>query len=88
MNASHLSLKEDYEVSCEELDILVEEAWEIDGVLGSRMMGAGFGGCTVSIVENSAVNEFIQRVGENYQKRIGLHADFYVVETGNGAAVL
>ncbi len=88
MNASHLSLKEDYEVSCEELDILVEEAWEIDGVLGSRMMGAGFGGCTVSIVENSAVNEFIQRVGENYQKRTGLHADFYVVETGNGAAVL
>lgn len=88
MNASHLSLKEDYEVSCEELDILVEEAWDIDGVLGSRMMGAGFGGCTVSIVENSAVNEFIQKVGENYEKRTGLHADFYVVETGNGAAVL
>lgn len=88
MNASHLSLKEDYEVSCGELDILVEEAWDIDGVLGSRMMGAGFGGCTVSIVENSAVNEFIQKVGENYEKRTGLHADFYVVETGNGAAVL
>lgn len=88
MNASHLSLKEDYEVSCEELDILVEEAWDIDGVLGSRMMGAGFGGCTVSIVENSAVNEFIQKVGENYEKRTGLRADFYVVETGNGAAVL
>ena len=68
MNASHLSLKEDYEVSCEELDILVEEAWDIDGVLGSRMMGAGFGGCTVSIVENSAVNEFIRKVGENYEQ--------------------
>lgn len=88
MNASHLSLKEDYEVSCEELDILVEEAWDIDGVLGSRMMGAGFGGCTVSIVENCAVNEFIRRVGENYEKRTGLHAEFYVVETGNGASVI
>ena len=65
MNASHLSLKEDYEVSCRELDILVEEAWNIDGVLGSRMMGAGFGGCTVSIVEEDAVNEFITKVGEN-----------------------
>lgn len=88
MNASHLSLKEDYEVSCKELDILVEEAWDIDGVLGSRMMGAGFGGCTVSIVENSAVNDFIQRVGENYKARTGLQAEFYVVETGNGAALL
>ncbi len=88
MNASHLSLKEDYEVSCEELDILVEEAWDIDGVLGSRMMGAGFGGCTVSIVENSAVNEFIRKVGENYEQRTGLRAEFYVVETGNGASVL
>ena len=88
MNASHLSLKEDYEVSCEELDILVEEAWDIDGVLGSRMMGAGCGGCAVSIVENSAVNEFIRKVGENYEQRTGLHAEFYVVETGNGASVL
>ena len=88
MNASHLSLKEDYEVSCEELDILVEEAWDIEGVLGSRMMGAGFGGCTVSIVENSAANEFISRVGQNYEKRTGRRAEFYVVETGNGAAVL
>lgn len=88
MNASHLSLKEDYEVSCEELDILVEEAWNITGVLGSRMMGAGFGGCTVSIVKNSAVNEFISRVGQNYEERTGLRAEFYVVETGNGATVL
>ncbi|MBS6397235.1 MAG: galactokinase [Clostridiales bacterium] len=88
MNASHLSLKEDYEVSCEELDILVEEAWNIDGVIGSRMMGAGFGGCTISIVEDSAVNEFVTRVGRNYKERTGLHAEFYVVETGNGATIL
>lgn len=88
MNASHLSLKEDYEVSCEELDVLVEEAWDIEGVLGSRMMGAGFGGCTVSIVENGSVNDFIRTVGGNYEKRTGHHAEFYVVETGNGATVL
>lgn len=88
MNASHLSLREDYEVSCEELDILVEESWNIDGVLGSRMMGAGFGGCMISIVGNSVVNEFIQKVGTNYEKRTGLHAEFYVVETGNGASAL
>lgn len=88
MNASHLSLKEDYEVSCEELDVLVEEAWNMEGVLGSRMMGAGFGGCTISIVEDSAVSEFIQKVGENYEKRTGKRAEFYVVETGDGAAVL
>lgn len=88
MNASHLSLKEDYEVSCRELDILVEEAWKVDGVLGSRMMGAGFGGCTVSIVKNGAVSEFIQKVGENYEKRTGIKAEFYVVETGDGAKIL
>lgn len=88
MNASHLSLKEDYEVSCEELDILVEEAWGIEGVIGSRMMGAGFGGCTISIVEDSAVSEFICRVGQHYKERTGLQAEFYVVETGNGAAIL
>lgn len=88
MNASHLSLKEDYEVSCEELDILVEEAWNIEGVLGSRMMGAGFGGCTISIVEDRSVSEFIARVGKNYEERTGKHAEFYVVETGDGAAKL
>ena len=88
MNASHLSLKEDYEVSCRELDILVEEAWKVNGVLGSRMMGAGFGGCTVSIVYNSAVSEFIQKVGESYEKRTGIRAEFYVVETGDGAKIL
>ena len=86
MNASHLSLKEDFEVSCEELDILGEEAWEIEGVLGSRMMGAGFGGCTISIVENDAVNEFVSRVGSHYKERTGRTAEFYIMETGNGAS--
>lgn len=88
MDASHLSLKEDFEVSCEELDVLVEEAWKIDGVIGSRMMGAGFGGCTISIVADRAVNEFITQVGHNYRERTGRHAEFYVVETGDGATML
>ena len=76
MNASHISLKEDYEVSCRELDILVEEAWKLEGVLGSRMMGAGFGGCTVSIVENSAVNDFISQVRNELSERDRIETRF------------
>ncbi len=85
MNASHRSLRDNHQVSCEEMDILVEEAQKIEGTLGSRMMGAGYGGCTISIVEESAVEAFIQKVGENYKTRTGRTAEFYVVETGNGA---
>lgn len=88
MNESHRSLKEDYEVCCPELNLLVEEAWKIEGVLGSRMMGAGFGGCTVSIVKDSAVNEFIDKVGTVYKEHTGIQPEFYVVEVGNGATVL
>ena len=84
MNASHVSLRDDYEVSCKELDVLAETAWEIPGVLGSRMTGGGFGGCTVSIVEDGAVENFMKQVGEGYQKRIGYPASFYVVEIGGG----
>ncbi len=84
MNASHVSLRDDYEVTGIELDTLVEEAWKIDGVIGSRMTGAGFGGCTVSIVKDEAVDTFIRQVGEAYEKKIGYKADFYVVEIGNG----
>ena len=85
MNASHVSLRDDYEVTGKELDTLVEAAWEQDGVLGSRMTGAGFGGCTVSIVKERAVDRFISRVGEVYRNVIGYGADFYVVEPGDGA---
>lgn len=88
MNESHISLRDDYEVTGEELDTLVEEAWKIDGVIGSRMTGAGFGGCTVSIVKDEAVNEFIEKVGEAYKERIGYAADFYVVEIGSGPCEL
>ena len=88
MNASHVSLRDDYEVTGRELDTLVEEAWKIPGVIGSRMTGAGFGGCTVSIVENDAVEPFISKVGEAYKKAIGYAADFYVIDVGEGAGVL
>lgn len=84
MNASHVSLRDDYEVTGVELDTLVEEAWKVEGVIGSRMTGAGFGGCTVSIVKDEAVEGFIRNVGEAYQTKIGYAADFYVVEIGDG----
>nr|WP_297873928.1 galactokinase [uncultured Blautia sp.] len=85
MNASHVSLRDDYEVTGKELDTLVEAAWKQEGVVGSRMTGAGFGGCTVSIVKEEAIDEFIKHVGEIYEKEIGYAADFYVVEIGDGS---
>ena len=85
MNESHVSLKNDYEVSCEEIDILVDLAWKIPGVIGSRITGGGFGGCTVSIVKNDAVNTFIEKVGNGYKEQTGNTAEFYVVEVGDGA---
>jgi galactokinase len=84
MIASHNSLRDLYEVTGEELDTLVDEALKIDGVIGSRMTGAGFGGCTVSIVKDGAVDTFIQQVGENYKNKIGYAASFYVSEIGDG----
>jgi galactokinase len=83
--ASHDSLRDLYEVTGEELDIMVEEAKKISGVLGSRMTGAGFGGCTVSLVEDEQVDGFIKNVGENYQKRTNLEPEFYVANVGQGA---
>lgn len=88
MNQSHISLRDDYEVSCEEIDILVDLAWKIDGVIGSRITGGGFGGCTVSIVKNDAVDTFIDQVGAGYKEKTGREAEFYVVEIGDGARVL
>lgn len=88
MNESHVSLRDDYEVTGEELDTLVEAAWKIDGVIGSRMTGADFGGCTVSIVKDEAVDRFIDQVGKTYKETIGYAADFYVVEIGSGPCEL
>ena len=84
MNASHVSLRDDYEVTGIELDTLVETAWQQEGVLGARMTGAGFGGCSVSIVREDCVDAFIENVGRAYKERIGYAADFYVVEIGDG----
>ncbi len=84
MNASHVSLRDDYQVSCDEIDVLVEEAWKVPGVIGSRITGGGFGGCTVSIVKDEAVEEFKEKVGTAYRDRVGKEADFYVVEIGDG----
>jgi len=85
MNQSHDSLRDDYEVTGKELDTLVEEAQKIEGTIGSRMTGAGFGGCTVSIVKEEQVETFIREVGKGYNERTGLKADFYVAEIGDGS---
>ena len=87
MNASHVSLRDDYEVSCEEIDILVNLAWETEGVAGSRITGGGFGGCTVSIVKNDAVDQFVSKIGKAYREKVGKDAEFYVVDIGDGAHV-
>ena len=85
MNASHVSLRDDYEVTGLQLDTLAEEAWKIDGVIGSRMTGGGFGGCTVSLVKDEAIDTFIQQVGANYEAKTGIKPDFYIAEIGDGA---
>ncbi|AZB40970.1 galactokinase [Bacillus sp. FJAT-42376] len=85
MNESHKSLRDDYEVTGKELDAMAEIAWEQPGVTGSRMTGAGFGGCTVSIVQKDAVPSFISGAGAAYEKQTGLIPAFYVVEVGEGA---
>ena len=85
MNKSHISLRDDYEVTGLELDSLVEAAWEEKGTVGSRMTGAGFGGCTVSIVENDYVDSFIKNVGKKYKEKTGLEASFYIGNIGDGA---
>lgn len=85
MNASHVSLRDDYEVTGPELDAMAEEAWKIDGVIGSRMTGGGFGGCTVSLVREDTIDEFIEKVGAGYESRIGIKPDFYIAEIADGA---
>lgn len=84
INQSHVSLRDDYEVTGKELDTIVEAAWEQEGVLGARMTGAGFGGCAIAIVETDKVPAFIENVGKIYQEKIGYQADFYNVTIGDG----
>ena len=85
MNESHISMRDDYEISCPEIDLLVDLAWKTPGVLGSRMTGGGFGGCTVSIVKNDAVEHFVSSLGAAYKESTGHEAEFYVVDIGDGA---
>ena len=88
MNQSHISLRDDYDVSCEEIDILVDLAWQIPGVLGSRITGGGFGGCTVSIVKDESIDTFIETIGKTYLEKVGHEAEFYTVDIGDGASRL
>ncbi len=88
MNASHNSLRYDYEVTGDELDIIVEEARNVEGVLGARMTGAGFGGCAVNLVNEQQVDAFISIAGKNYEKRTGLKPEFYVSEAGDGVRII
>ncbi|MBB5323338.1 galactokinase [Anoxybacillus tepidamans] len=85
MKQSHISLRDDYEVTGAELDTLVEAAWEHEGTIGARMTGAGFGGCTVNIVKDEHIPSFIEQVGRKYAQKIGYEASFYVVKIGDGA---
>jgi galactokinase len=88
MNASHVSLRDDYEVTGLQLDTMAEEAWKIDGVIGSRMTGGGFGGCTVSLVKDEAIDTFIEKVGAAYEAKTSIKPQFYIAEIGNGACKL
>ncbi len=85
MNASHESLRDDYEVSCKELDVLVELAWKQPGVLGARMTGAGFGGCTVNLVRQDAADDFAKAVQQGYEQALGLRAETYICQASDGA---
>ncbi len=85
MKMSHDSLRDDYEVTGPELDVMVSEACKIDGVAGARMTGAGFGGCTVNLMHRDQTNEFTSRVGTAYLKKTGLEPGFYFPETADGA---
>ena len=88
MNESHISLRDDYEVSCGEIDLLTELAWACPGVLGSRITGGGFGGCTVSIVRDEYAGAFAETVKTGYARRTGLDAQIYTVSAGDGAREL
>ncbi|MFN2407657.1 MAG: galactokinase [Pyrinomonadaceae bacterium] len=85
MAESHHSLRDDYEVSCKELDVMVELACKVDGVYGARMTGGGFGGCTINIVEVEHVERFKHLVARDYERFTGLKPEIYICEASNGA---
>lgn len=88
MKMSHISLRDDYEVSCKELDFLAESAWQIKGVYGARMTGGGFGGCTVNLVRQSVSEEFISVISSEYEEHFGIIPEIYKVKASDGAGVI
>lgn len=88
MNEAHISMRDDYEASCKEVDYLVELAWSVPGVLGCRITGGGFGGCTVAIVTDDAIDNYKQVVTAGYEERYRKTPDFYIVEIGEGAGIV
>ena len=88
MNASHISLRDDYEVSCPEVDKLVEIAWNIPGVIGSRITGGGFGGCIVALASHDKVDAVRKIIADNYEKTTGLKETFYVCTASQGVRVI
>jgi galactokinase len=85
MAESHRSLRDDYEVSCKELDLMVEIAQEVEGVYGARMTGGGFGGSTVNLVADTHVEEFNERVSQEYESATSLKPEIYICTAANGA---
>lgn len=88
LKSSHQSLSVDFEVSCIELDFLAEKSWELNGVLGSRMMGGGFGGCTINLVKNSELESFQNKLGEHYRSKFGISTEFIPVKISEGAHLI
>lgn len=88
LDESHRSLRDDYEITGEALDTIVSEAWQQESVLGARMTGAGMGGCAIALVHKDQAEAVIQAIGPAYQEAIGLEAEFYIAEVGDGAKAL
>jgi galactokinase len=88
MFATHKGLSRLYQVSCPELDFLVSKARNFQGVLGARMMGGGFGGCTLNIIHQNSVDDFLEVARASYREEFGIEMSSYLVKTGNGTSVL
>ena len=88
MYESHEGLKNNYEVSCNELDFLVNQTKKIDGVIGARMMGGGFGGCTVNLIKSSEIPDLVSKIKENYKSNFGINLKAIIAKPGSGIKVV
>ena len=88
MYQSHEGLKNKYEVSCNELDFLVNQTKKIDGVIGARMMGGGFGGCTVNLIKSNKIPDVVSKIKENYKSSYGITLKAIIAKTGSGIKVV